>query len=157
MFVNPKDCIELFLIHIGDVVGVPDGHVHKAGLCAIEFKGHYLVSADAAQFNGGFPFNHGEAFGFAGVEVVAAGDAGHCCRKTDLSATVEFDGLDEAPTVVGIEFEVVREETFVVEVAEEGVPEVAVETVVEVWDSAFFEVVVSILCEFGEQIGDFDG
>ena len=45
------------------------------------------------------------------MEVVAAGDAGDCCRKTDLSAAVQFDGLDEAATVVGVEFEVVREET----------------------------------------------
>lgn len=104
MFINPEYGIKFFITYVSDIVSVPDGHVNEAGLCAIEFEGHHLVSADAAELNGGFPFNHGEAFGFARVEVVAAGDAGDCCRKTDLSAAVQFDSLDEAPTAVGIEF-----------------------------------------------------
>lgn len=148
MFINPEDGIEFFVSNIGDVVGVPDGHVNEAGLCAIEFEGHNFVGADAAQLNCGFAFDHCEAFGFAGVEMVSTGDARDCCRKTDLSAAVEFDGLDETASVIGVEFQEEREETFMVDVTEEGVPEVAIERVVEVWNCALFEVVVSVLCEF---------
>ena len=154
MFVDPEDGIEFFVTGVGDVVGVPDGHVHKAGLCAIEFEGHYLVSADAAQLNGGFPFDHGEAFGFAGMEVVAAGDAGHSGAEAYLSAAVELDGFDEAATVVGVEFEVVGEEALMVEVAEEGVPEVAHGRITEIRD--FATVVISLLKRFEDfkQSGD---
>lgn len=104
MFVDPEDGIKFFVSNIGDVVGVPDGHVHKAGLCAVEFEGHYFVGANAAQLNGGFAFDHCEAFGFAGVVVVAAGDAGDGGAETDLSAAVEFDGFDETAPVVSVEF-----------------------------------------------------
>jgi hypothetical protein len=43
-----------------------------------------------------------------------------------------------------------REEVFMVDVAEEGVPEIAVERVIKIWDGTLFEVVVSVLCEFAK-------
>ena len=154
MFINPKDGVKFFVSYIGDVVGVPDGHVNEAGLCAIEFEGHYFIGADAAEFDLGFAFDHGEAFGFAGVEVVATGDAGDGGTETNLASAVEFDGFDEAASVVGVEFEVEREEAFVVEVAEEGVPEVAHGRITEIRD--FAPVVISLLKRFEDfkQSGD---
>ena len=118
MFVDPEDRVKLFVSNIGDVVGMPDGHVNEAGLATIEFEGHDFVGANAANFDGGFAFDHRETFGFAGVEVVAACDAGNCSAEAYLTPAVEFYGFDEAAPVVGVEFEVVREEAFVVEVAE---------------------------------------
>ena len=79
VLINPEDGIKFFVSNIGNVVGVPDGHVNKARSCAIKFKGHYFICSDAAQFNYGSTFDHSEAFGFAGVEMVAADDAGDCC------------------------------------------------------------------------------
>ena len=154
MFINPEYGIKFFITYVSDIVSVPDGHVNEAGLCAIEFEGHQFVSPDAAQFDSGFPFNHGEAFGFARVEVVAAGDAGHGGAEADLSAAVEFNGFDEAASVVGVEFQVIGKEVFVVEVAEEGVPEVAHGRITEIRD--FAPVVISLLKRFEDfkQSGD---
>lgn len=154
MFVDPEYGVKFFITYVSDIVSVPDGHVNEAGLCAIEFEGHYLVSPDAAEFDLGFAFDDGEAFGFAGVEVVAAGDAGDGGAEAYLSSAVEFDGFDEAASVVGVEFEVVREEAFVVEVAEEGVPEVAHGRITEIRD--FAPVVISLLKRFEDfkQSGD---
>ena len=114
MFIDPEDGIELFVTGIGDVVGVPGGHVDKRRLWAIQLEGHDFVGADSSQFDAGFAFDHCEAFGFAGVEVVAAGNAGHGGAEAYLSATVELDGFDEAAAVVGVEFQVEREEALMV-------------------------------------------
>jgi hypothetical protein len=129
---------------------VPDGHVNEAGLVAIEFEGHDFVSADAAEFDIGFAFDHSEAFGFAGVEMVAAGDAWHGGAEAYLPSAVEFDGFDEAASVVGVELQMKREEAFVVDVTEKSVPEIAVERCVEIWYFALFEVVGFVLLQFGQ-------
>ena len=104
MLIDPKDSIKFIVSNVSDVVGVPDGHVDKAGLCAIELEAEDFVSADAAQFDAGFAFDDSEAFGFAGVEVVAASDAGDGGAEADLAAAVEFYCFDEAASVVGVEF-----------------------------------------------------
>ena len=145
MFIDPEDGIEFFVSNIGDVVCVPDGHVDEWGLCAVKFESHHFVSSYAAQLDGGFAFDYSEAFGFAGVEVVAAGDAGDGGAEAYLASAVEFNGFDEASSVVGVEFEVVGEEGGVVEVAEEGVPEVAVEGGVEIGDHALLEIIRIVL------------
>ena len=150
MLIYPEDSIKFFIAYVGDVVGVPYGHIDEGWLWAIEVEGEDFVGADTSQFDAGFPFDHSEAFGFAGVEVVAAGDAGEGGGEAYLSTAVEFDGFNEAAAVVGVEFEVVGVEVCMVDVAEEGVPEVAVEGGVEVGDGTFIEVVVSVFCEFGE-------
>ena len=106
---------------------MPDRHVNETGAIAIEFESHDFFGANAAKFDCGLAFNHRETLGFASVEVVAAGDARSGGAEAYLSSAVEFDSFDEAAPVVGVEFEVVREETFVVEVTNEGVPEVAIE------------------------------
>lgn len=141
MLIDPEDGVKLFASNIGDVVGVPDGHINKAGLATIEFEGHDFVGANAAKFDGGFAFDHCKTLGFPGMEMVTAGDAGDGGAEADLASAVEFYGFYETAPVVGVEFEVVREETFVVEVTEEGVPEVTIEGGVEVGYFALFEVV----------------
>ena len=103
MLIDPKDSIKFFVSNVGDVMGVLDGHVHEAGLCDIVLESHHLVCTDAAEFYLGFTLDHCEAFGFAGVEVVTAGDAGTGGAEADLSSTVEFDGFDETASVVGVE------------------------------------------------------
>lgn len=141
MFVDPEDGVELFVSNIGNIVGVPDGHINEAGLAAIEFEGHDFVGANAAKFNYGLAFDHCETLGFAGVEMVAACDAGNCGAEAYLSPAVEFYSFDESAPVVCVEFEVVGEEDFVVEVAEEGVPEVTIKWGVKIRYFALSEVV----------------
>jgi hypothetical protein len=89
--------------------------------------------------------------------MVATGDARYCGAETDLPSAVEFNGLDKAASVVGVNFQVIGEEAFVVKVTQKGIPEVAVERGVEIWYFAFFEVVGFVLLKFGEQSRDFDG
>jgi hypothetical protein len=150
MFINPKDSVELYVTNIGDVVGVPDRHVNETGLFAIEFECHDFVGTDAAQFNSGLTFDHRETFGFAGVEVVAAGCAWHCGAEAYLSTTVKFDGFDEAASVVGVGLQMKGEEDFVVNVTEKSIPEVAVEGGVETWYFALFIVIGFVLLQFGQ-------
>lgn len=73
--------------------------------------------------------------------MIAAGDAGNGGAEADLSAAVEFEGFHEAASVVGVELQVKGEEAFVVEVAEESVPEISFEGCIQSRDFTFFEVI----------------
>lgn len=139
-FVDPEEGEEVVGAGVGDVVGEPYGHVDESGLAAVEVEGEDLFGADASQFDAGLSFNHGEPFGFAGVVVVSAGDAGHGGGKGYLSAAVQLHGLHEGTALVGVQLQGKGKEGSMIDIGQEGIEEVAVEGIVEGRDDALLNV-----------------
>lgn len=140
MFVYPKDGIKFFVSNIGDVMCMPNGHVNERGVVAIQVESEDLIGSDAAQLNACFAFDHCEAFGFAGVEMVASGDAGFCGTEAHLSSAVELHNFHKGAAVIGVELQVEGEEGFMVDVADKCIEEVTVERVVEAWENSLVKV-----------------
>ena len=122
-------------------MGVPNGHVNETRVVAIEFEGQDFFGTNPTEFNSGLAFDNCKTFCFAGMEVVAAGDARHCGTEAYLSSAVEFYGFDEAAPVIGVELQVEREKVFLVEIAKERVPEITFEWSIKVGYFAIFKVV----------------
>ncbi len=123
-------------------MGVPHRHVDKRGLGAVEVERQHLVGPYAPDVDAGLSPDHRKPFGLAGMEMIAAGDARHRGRKAYLSAAVQLHRLDKRAAIVGIQFQVEREEGGMVDIAEEGIEQVPFERVIEGGDDALVEVVV---------------
>ena len=80
---------------VGDVVGVPDRHIHKRGLCAVQRKREDVISSDFTDIDARFPFDHSKTFRFAGMVMVSSGDPGFGSGERNLSTTVEFHGFNK--------------------------------------------------------------
>ena len=104
MLVDPENGIDFFSSNVGDIMGVPNGHVNEWRIFAIQIKGQRLGCAYPTQFYPGFAFDHCKALGLTCMEMVATGDARDGGWKAYLSPAVEFYGFDEAASMVGIKF-----------------------------------------------------
>ncbi len=140
-------------------MGVPDGHVHKGGFVAGEVEIEDFGGADAAELDAGLAADNGEALDFAGVEVVAAGDAGFGGGEGDLAACFRPDGFDKGSAVVGVHLQLHGVVAGDVHEAAESVEEVKMKQVRKRRESTKYKVRSTKGLEDAEDFGDalFDG
>ena len=104
MFAYPENGIKFFIANVSNVVGKPDGHIHKRGSASIQIEGENFIGPDATHIDAGFTLNYRKPFGLAGVKVVASGDYRYSCRKGYLPPAIALNSFHEASPFIGLKF-----------------------------------------------------
>ena len=134
---------------------VPYGHIHIGRFTAVDVEIQYLIGTDPAELYPGFAFDNRKTFGLAGMEMIAAGNAGMGGGERYLSAGFQFHGFHEAAPVIGLQFKFYGKKFFVIDIADKCIEQVPFERIAEGREDTLIEILLFIIFKKCQDFGDF--
>lgn len=158
-FVDPEDRIYILIPYIRYIMCVPDGHVDIRRFIPVQIKVHHLIRPYPPQLYSCLSFDHREPLDFAGMKMISPCDPRSGCRKGNLPSKFRFNRFYKGPPVIGIHLQLHRVDLLNINIAPEGVEQVALKGMVESGELAVVEVVGFETVDQGEELGYvfFDG